>query len=288
MNTPTWMLRLLTLGLAAGLSLTACGGDDPEDDTPDSGQIDADAGDSGEPDEDTGEPQEDAGDDTGEPGGDDGAIADFEWAETMMYVRAYPDRAVANGNEEVDPAQVPVEFTAELVARPTEDDEALELPITTATVRIGLGDEGASSNEDFTWIDLTHQGGGVYTAETTGTAAVYRASFEGSILTTRLYTDESEPYGRIIAPVDGQTYPATADIPVDFEPIGGTVFAVLSLNDTEIERSSRAADQEEFAIPSSELSAGTHEVNLLRFHLSGTETGGIVREIERSVSIVVE
>ncbi|RAL22415.1 hypothetical protein DL240_11245 [Lujinxingia litoralis] len=282
MNVSPWLVRRLAIGLSASLVLAACS--DP--DAP-PGQADTeDVGDDAPPViNDGGDP-----DGGGTNGGGEDSLADFEWAQTSLNIEIAPPAESENGNDALAPDSLAYTLRAEVTARRNEDAEQ-EVPITTA--RVGMGDTDAADDADFTWVDLTHQGEGIYTAEVTGLAVNYRARFEGPIFGTRVHDLEDVTPHIITSPTQGRSYSDSSDLSVSYEPIEINYFAILSLNGTELTRTSRREEKMALAVPASELSPGSHQVELTRMKFRGTvggDTGGggIILTLTRTVSVEIQ
>ncbi|RAL20088.1 hypothetical protein DL240_18845 [Lujinxingia litoralis] len=240
--------------------------------------------------------------DAGSDSGGNGEVSDgseregYTWRKSSMRVQVRPDDdASMNGNMEVvDPAEVDVIFHAEFALRPDEDSsEDDEIPVEDGTVLVGVGDVGASDEEDFDWIDLTHQGGGIYTGSAQGVAAVYRMKMEAPGVPSAQKTTELIPFGRLLSPVEGESYPRNQDLAIEFEPIEQGVMAEALLDGRMLSRANRVGDQEELAISSAWLERGaTPRIGLKRVagevSFGSAGASGIVVEMYREVDITIE
>ncbi|TXD34233.1 hypothetical protein FRC98_18735 [Lujinxingia vulgaris] len=269
--------RVVTLlALVIGLS---CGGDEPDGTVADAGD---DAGGNGDVSD-----ASDASDASEREG--------YTWRKSSVKVEVRPDDdAAVNGNMEVDPAEVDVTFYAEFALRPDEDSsEDEEIPVEDGTVLVGVGDVGASADEDFEWIELTHQGDGTYTGSDQGLAAVYRMKMEAPGVTSSTNTTESIPFARILSPVDGDSYPRSQDLAIAFEPIEQGIMVEALLDGRMLSRASSVADQEELAISSAWLERGTSpKVGIKRVagevSVGSAGASGIVIEMYREVDVTIE
>lgn len=183
----------------------------------------------------------------------------YEWPIRMMDVEVSPDLDPSvNGNMEVDPAEVDVQFRASFKIRPDNDStEEEEVAVTDGTVRIGLGDEGASDDADFEWIELTHQGDGVYSAPSRrGLAAVYRSQMEAPGIKKSTLTLKPAAIPHILSPVQGESYSRREALGISFEPIESNTMVEALLDGRFLNRASQPAEQEELAISAAWLNAG--------------------------------
>jgi len=213
---------LLTLGFA----LAACGGDSSENSNADASENNS----------------SDANVDSNREG--------YQWRKSLTTLEINPDSDPSvNGNMEIDPAEVEVQFTTVLAVRPNNDSgEEEEVPVLDGTVRIGYGEEGATLDEDFEWIELTHQGEGVYSGSARGVAEVYRATAEAPGIKPAINTVSSPPIARILSPVHGESYPRRRALPISFEPIdSGTIVEAL-LNGQMLSRGTSTAEREALSI----------------------------------------
>jgi len=214
------MTRTVLL-LILGLALSACGGDSSEDGASDTSDTNIESNREG-----------------------------YEWRRSRTTLEVSPDSDPSvNGNMEIDPAEVDVQFTTVFTVRPDNDSlEDEELPVLDGKVRIGLGEAGASRDEDFEWIELTHQGEGVYAGSARGVADVYRATAEAPGLKPASNTTNSASIARIISPVQGESYPRRKKLSISFEPIEAKVRAEALLNGRMLSGANTASEKEELSI----------------------------------------